>query len=503
MSMSAISFAAAAAVMINQPVSVRDTLPPRYVESSIGLDTPRWDGGRSMLKLADLNLDGHPDIITVGDHGSPFVNTDMHGITVWFGNGAGQWQPYQDGNFGYGGVAVGDVNNDGLPDVGWGVHHNYGSGGYGDRVMGVALGDGTGRNWTPWDQGLGVDGQSWGMFGTEFADINVDGLLDIASVSFGCCDGFHAYLNNGNGTWTRSFGFLGGNSTMDVATGDINNDGYPDFAVAHQNGTIYLGDGLGGFTLGDQNLPGGGNLGRRGVALGDVNGDAFDDLSLVNSAGGVEVYLQAPGSSQWVFWSEGLPTSGSWQATRLADMNGDGWTDLVAFGNRRLAVWLFDGDRTWTGAATFTLPGPGDYSSMVVGDATHNGRPDIAIVADEGSIFSSRNKLHFFRETTAPSALRIRISGPPRYRTIREGAVFFIDWRCAVPGNVASEVKLELSEVGRFGPWVTIGEHLPNNGRYQAVVDVTQYNSDAYIRATVTTATGRAVDVAGPFSILP
>ncbi len=502
MNLIAISLALAAAA--GPPFSsVRDTLPPRYVESSIGLGSPQWDGGRTMLRLADLNLDGHPDIVTVGDHGSPFVNTDMHGITVWFGDGSGQWQPFQSGNFGYGGVAVGDVNNDGLPDVGWGVHHDYGSGGFGDRVMGVALGDGTGMNWTPWDQGLGVNGQTWGMFGTEFADLNVDGRLDIASVSFGCCDGFHAYLNNGDGTWTRSFGFLGGNSTMDVAAGDVNNDGYADFAVAHQNGTIYLGDGQGGFTSGDENLPPGGNVGRRGVALGDVNGDAFDDLALVNSAGGVEVYLQAPGSSQWVLWSEGLPASGEWEATKLADMNSDGWTDVVAFGSGRLAVWLFDGDRTWTGAATFTVPNPGDYAAMVVGDATHNGRPDIAIVSDQGSLFNSRNKLQFFRETTEPRALRIRVTGPPRYRTIREGAVLFIDWTCAVPGNVPARVKLELSEAGRFGPWVTIGENLPNSGRYQTRVDVTQYNAEAYLRATVTTASGSAVDVAGPFSILP
>ena len=367
----------------------------------------------------------------------------------------------------------------------------------------VALGDGTGVNWTPWDQGLGVDGQTWGMFGTAFADVNVDGLLDIASVSFGCCDGFHVYLNNGNGTWTRSFGFLGGNSNMDIAPGDVNNDGYPDFAVAQQNGTIYLGDGRGGFILGDANLPPAGNQGRVGIALGDVNGDAFDDLSFVNNAGGIDVYLQAPNSTLWIRWSDGLPASGSWQATRLADMDGDGVTDLVAFGNGRLGVWRFDGDRTWTGVATFTVPNPGDYAAMAIGDATHNGRPDIAIVSDEGGPFNSRNTLHFFRERTEARVPSIQITNPPPLRAIREGAALNIDWLSAVPPGVESTVTLELSENGANGPWVMLADNLPNNGHYQANLHVQNYSGNAYLRATANALGQRYSEAHGPYSILP
>ncbi len=492
-----------AALAMQPTLTAAPPNPPRYVESSTGLESPRWDGGRTILKLADLNLDGHPDIVTVGDHGSPFINTDMHGITVWFGNGEGQWAPFQNGNFGYGGVAVGDVNNDGLPDVGWGVHHNYAQPPFGDRVMGVALGDGTGRNWTPWDLGLGVNGQSWGMFGTEFADFNADGLLDVASVSFGCCDGFHAHLNNGDGTWTRTFGWLGGNSSMDMAAGDINNDGRPDFAIGHQYGTIWLGDGAGGFTSGDANLPPGGLTGRKGIHLGDVNGDGFDDLSLVNAQGGIEVYLHAPGSGQWVWWSNGLPQTGGFQVTRLADMNADGLTDVVAFGSGRLAVWLQNGDAGWVGTTTFSVPNPGTYAGFVVGDATHNGRPDIAIVSDQGSIFNSRNKLQFFRETTEAATTSIRITGPPRYRTIRDGSIFFVDWLSAVPRGLESSVRIELSEDGPAGPWLLLGDALPNNGRAQFIANVQNHTGNAWIRATLRSAQGERLHMTGPISFIP
>ncbi|MGB9590813.1 MAG: FG-GAP repeat domain-containing protein [Candidatus Hydrothermia bacterium] len=196
-----------------------------YRESSAGLNNPEMEEGRTVLETADVNGDGNPDIVSVGDHGSPYVNTQEHGIMVWFGNGFGSWSVYQNGEFGYGGVTIGDVNNDGLVDVGYGVHHNYSGTDFGDQLIEVAIGDGTGRNWTPWDDGLAQEGQDWGMFDTDFGDINNDGWLDIVSNAFGADDGVWAYLNNHNGTWTKTWGFGGGNSTMDIFLGDVNRDG--------------------------------------------------------------------------------------------------------------------------------------------------------------------------------------------------------------------------------------------------------------------------------------
>ena len=89
-----------------------------YTESSYGLVPPSFDGGPTEIEMADINGDGNIDLISIGDHGSPYVNTDEHGIMVWFGDGTGHWSVTMFGNFGYGGIAVGDVNNDGLLDAG-------------------------------------------------------------------------------------------------------------------------------------------------------------------------------------------------------------------------------------------------------------------------------------------------------------------------------------------------------------------------------------------------
>jgi hypothetical protein len=238
-----------------------------YVDSSLGLQTPVMEGGRTELEFGDVNGDRHPDIVCIGDHGSPYINSGQHGVMVWFGDGAGQWSVFQYGDFGYGGVALGDVNNDGLMDVGYGMHHDYASGDFGDQLLEVALGDGTGMSWTPWDDGLATNGETWGMFGTDFADVDNDGDLDVGSISFGCCAGIHVYLNNGDGTWIQSFGFVGGNSDMVFVFGDVNGDGLADIAASHGDGTVYVGDGQGGFNLADDNLPGASSR-RPGWAFG-------------------------------------------------------------------------------------------------------------------------------------------------------------------------------------------------------------------------------------------
>ncbi len=261
-----------------------------YVESSVGLVPPTLDGGGTELEMGDVDGDGHLDLVSIGDHGSPYVNTDQHGVMVWFGDGAGSWGVVMTGEFGYGGIALGDVNGDGFMDVGYGMHHNYSGIDLGDQLLEVALGDGSGSSWTPWDDGLATNGEDWGMFSTDFADVDNDGDLDVGSNSFGCCAGVHVYLNQGDGTWVQSFGFLGGNSADEIVFGDINGDGNADFAVSQQYGTVYLGDGSGGFALDDGNLPAGGSSGRLGVSLGDVNGDGREDLAFRTSSGGLEVW---------------------------------------------------------------------------------------------------------------------------------------------------------------------------------------------------------------------
>lgn len=480
----------------------------RYVESSVGLEPPRWDGGRTTLAIADLNDDGHLDIVSVGDHGSPFVNTDLHGLSVWFGDGTGQWSSFQTGSFGYGGVAIGDVNNDGLLDAGWGVHHDYSSTDLGDQVQEVALGDGTGRNWTPWDDGLGDEGQSWGMFGTVLGDWNVDGWLDLASVAFGCCDGYHIYLNNTDGSWTHTQGALGGNSSVDIATGDINNDGFPDLATSHDAGTAWLGNGDGTFINIDATLPNNGSRIPAGVALGDITGDGQDELAYANNNGGFELLHWDANTLRWIDVSENLPDTGDWSVVRLADMDGDGRLDVIGFGDGLAAVLLQRQSTTgFKLGATVRVPGPGSYAGFEVADIDHNGRPDMVIVSEQGGFFNSRNEMQVFKEASSPARVALDVVAPVANRVWRDGMATTVRWQAAIPFGLGTPpsavVDLHISLEGQDGPWLEVATDLPNNGHRQITVnDGGAPRPDAYLRVTLRTDAYGSIDaIVGPLEI--
>ncbi len=466
----------AAALLLALPpgvasISAQSPHVPSYVEASNGLHLPGMENGRTELVFGDVNGDGHPDMVSVGDHGSPFINSDQHGVMVWFGDGTGNWTLHMEGLFGYGGVALGDVNNDGLMDVGYGIHHNYSGTDFGDQLLEVALGDGTGMNWTPWDDGLATSGETWGMFGTDFADIDNDGHLDVGSISFGCCAGVHVYRNNSDGTWTRTFGFLGGNSDMIFVFGDINGDGHSDFAAGHGDGTVYLGDGEGGFTPADANLPG--PSWRSGVSLGDVTGDGRDELAFTTS-GGVAVYRWVDGL--WEDLSGDLATIGpDYRFTQIADMNNDGYGDMVTLSKDNTRVYLGDGAGNWTLAASTPTDSACRVLALTAGsDIDHSGYADLAYVAEEDCHWwiGGTNELHLFREGSTPDTPWVHPVYPRGGEVFIAGSVRFIDWHAAIPADVQPlpPMTIELSTTGPDGPWTVIADSVPCNGRHQWIV---------------------------------
>jgi hypothetical protein len=442
-----------------------------YVDRSAGLGVPELDTGKMEIEFGDVDGDGHLDLVTIGDHGSPH-GSDEHGVTVWFGDGAGHWSIFQYGNFGYGGVALGDVNHDGFLDVGYGMHHNYSGVDLGDQLLEVALGDGTGQLWTPWDDGLATHGEDWGMFGADFADVDNDGDLDLGATSFGGSNGARVYANNLDGSWTQTSAQACGNSTMLFAFGDFNGDGLADFASAGGSATVAFGDGSGNFTA---TMAGS----RSGISMGDVNDNGRDDLAYVSN-GGIKVSTYTDDGT-WQDISGNLPASGGFVLTRIADMNVDGFGDIVAFAPGSdtpgtIAIYLGDGAGDWQLATTITTPDCHGFSTLQAGmDLDHNGYPDLLVVQEEDYfippfIWVDKNQLYCYAEASTPDTTWIHPLYPRGGETIIAGSVRFIDWTAAIPGGGPSAMAIELSIDGPDGPWMPIVASTPNNGRYQWLV---------------------------------
>jgi hypothetical protein len=413
--------------------------------------------------LENERLDSGETVLAVGD-----VNSDEHGVMVWIGgpNGPGRRSDY--GDFGYGGVAVGDLNGDTILDVAYGIHHNWSDTDLGDQLIEAALGDGSGLTWWPWDDGLAEHGESWGMFGVALADFDHDGLLDLAANSFGCCAGLHVYRNHGDGSWSQSFGFVGGNSGLQLEAGDFDGNGHVDLAAARPGGMVFFGDGDGGFEAGNSGLPTVSAAVR--VAVGDCDGDGADDLALTTGAG-VAVFSYR--SDQWQAIGPGLAVAGAVEQLDVADMDCDGYGDVVALSLDRVEIFS-GGSGAWPLIATIdTPPVPGCAAVAAGYDLDHNGFPDIAIVHESGSSwFGAVNELHVYVEVSTAQEPSLHVVEPWAGQTLRPGTVAEIRWHAAVPaGGSLPGISLEISTNGMLGPFRIIATNVVNSGAYQWRVD--------------------------------
>ncbi len=180
-----------------------------------------------------------------------------------------------------------------------------------------------------------------------FFDADNDGNQDLYVVSGGneYKDGDsslsdHLYMNNGAGHFTPASNvvpkLLKNKSCVSVA--DIDKDGDADLFVgglvdAKQYGKaqpsyLLLNDGKGNFSTASSAII---NLENTGMvtaaSFADINNDGWNDLVVTGEWMPVKIFLNRNGK----FTSTDIPTStGLWQTIYTADVNGDGYVDILA-----------------------------------------------------------------------------------------------------------------------------------------------------------------------------
>ena len=321
------------------------------------------------VALLDYDGDGFLDVYLVGGAAIPSLVKDspVYWNRLFHNNRDGTFSDVTQkaglAGAGYGsGVAVGDYDNDGWPDIflanvtGNQLFHNNGNGTFTDVTVKTGLGGAT------------LDGKKMWSVGAGWFDYNNDGLLDLFVVNYcswevnkdpvcmlkdgvrGFChpklyEPLHntLYRNNGDGTFTdvseetgiaHSFG-----KGMSVTFADYDGDGYLDAFVANDTTPNFLFHNLKGrkfeevgVQTGIAYAADGGSLSGMGADFKDVNNDGLPDIWYSTVEHQEFPLLMNTGKGDFVDMTiaNGLAktTDMSGWGLGMVDLDNDGWKDL-------------------------------------------------------------------------------------------------------------------------------------------------------------------------------
>jgi hypothetical protein len=378
-------------------------------------DTYAWFGTGEVgygLALADVNGDGHLDVVSSGIVAG--INPAGVGwqtgklVSVLLGDGKGGFSSPRvyRGEPSMFSLAVADVNGDGHPDIitanqdtdSVSVYLNDGQGGFGSPQGGYNgyIMNGSG----------GATNAPFPLTGLVAKDLNGDGATDLAVLEVGSVAplpyGIAVVPNNGNGVFSPALhsGALEESYARpgDYALADFRNTGRPDLLVVGEGQQVTSGaaalsfasnNGDGTFAHPMETKPPGaqGTLG-----VGDFNGDGKLDFVAVQGIGGtgsngttgqLSVFLGNGAGGFTPGFSTTFTTTSSMDHPRVqvGDFNHDEKLDvLVQTGSdwggtsgRQVLEFLGNGD------ATFSAPRVvlSDFGPFSMGDLNHDGLADI------------------------------------------------------------------------------------------------------------------------------
>lgn len=411
------------------------------------------------VALFDYDNDGYLDVYLIGGAAIPSLKkeTPAYWNRLFHNNHDGTFTDVTEkaglAGVGYGsGVAIGDYDNDGWPDIfvanvtGNQLFHNNHDGTFTDvtEKAGVA--------------GAKLNGKKMWSVGAGWFDYNNDGLLDLFVVNYCvwevnkdpycrikegvrgyCHPRYYApthntlYRNNGDGTFTdvseetgiaQQFG-----KGMSVTFADYDGDGYLDAFVANDTTQNFLFHNLKGKKFEEVALPAGVGYADDGIARSGMGADFRD----VNNDGLPDIWHTAVEREEFPLWFnqgkgefENVTDTSGLGATKqmsgwgagMADFDNDGWKDLfVARANvmdnvniqnparqyeepnaifRNLGNGKFE-DVSKGAGADFQVPAA--HRGVAFGDLDNDGRVDMVVTVLDGPVELfhniSENKNHW------------------------------------------------------------------------------------------------------------
>ena len=343
-------------------ITFRHNIAPvkKYIVESMG-------GG---VILIDYDRDGWPDIYFTN---SPSVEQALKGAkstgALYHNNHDGTFTDVTAKSgltipcFGMGG-AVGDINNDGWPDLyltclgGNVLYRNDGDGTFTDVTAKAGVADGrwsSGASFGDYDGDGFVD-----LMVVNYVDFHLNDMPGFGSASFCKYKGIDVqcgprglpgagdslFHNNGDGTFSDVSKAAGvsdpdGYYGLGVVWEDFNNTGRPDIYVTNDSTPKYLYKNLGNGKFEDIGLQSGTAVSEdgseqasMGIALGDYNHSGKPSIFVTNFTD--ENVLLYRNDGDWNFKEDSFPSGVAMPSlplvkwgTAFVDLDNDGWLDLI------------------------------------------------------------------------------------------------------------------------------------------------------------------------------
>ncbi|GDX82522.1 hypothetical protein LBMAG42_43330 [Deltaproteobacteria bacterium] len=346
--------------------------------------------GSYRVKAGDIDEDGYQDLLFVNHYsGSTYVTNSY----VYWGSASGYSSSDRTSLATLGALdaLVQDLDDDGYNDI---VFANYSSATTSNTDSYIYWGSASG-----WSSSDRTSIATNGARTLTSADFDDDGYPDLVFCNYYSTSGT-TYSTNSYVYWGSSSGYSASDRTsfatkgcFDTDTGDVNGDGWTDLAFANYydgsaytlTSTVFYGAAAGFSPASKASLPTKGSI---GVEIADTDNDGYDDVIYPGYFAGAWATTAATyvykGASTGLSSSSytSLVTTCGVRDPQVADLNGDGYLDMVFPRHYAPSSYSTDSYVYWGAAAGFTdtnrtsLPTVG-ATEATIGDLDQDGYPDL------------------------------------------------------------------------------------------------------------------------------
>lgn len=338
------------------------------------------NGSGEAVAIGDVNKDGLNDVV-VGMEGSGNTNVRISVFTQNAQGGLNAPVSYPINSAALRSVSIADVNNDQLKDVIVGYADNIG--------IFFQNANGTLQAIRVYPSGTTVDG-------TKCGDLNNDGLTDIG-VSHWNTNFIRVFYQTATGFSSTTYPKpTGGYDEIDV--GDVNGDGLDDvvFMAGQQQAGVYVytqnaSGGLDGYVSYQTFNTSWYKLG--GMAIGDIDNDGRKDV--VATLGGNKpnsqllLWKQNPTTGLLQTLPLAIPAHDIPEPVEIADLNCDGKNEIILAHSGWMTISIYEQNSTGSYHDYKTLPVPycsyGPYG-LAIGDVNNDGRKDIVTTSNSDGL---------------------------------------------------------------------------------------------------------------------